>query len=187
MVQVKIVLLIHKDNAKYQTPQGLLVQIFTVDDITGSGINYNSSANHVGSSITINQYGNTSPVADNQSVLTIVNTPLGITLSASDADGDSLTYSVVSGPSNGLLSGTESALTYTPTLDFEGSDSFTFRANDGTDDSNLATISINVTPINDPPVANNDVASTDEDSSTNVVVLTNDSDPDGDSFSNQHF
>lgn len=162
-------------------------QTFTVDDITGSGINYNSNTNHVGSSITINQDGtipgNTPPVADNQSVLTIVNTPLGITLSASDADGDSLTFSVVSSPSNGSISGTEPALTYTPALDFVGSDSFTFRANDGTDDSNLATISINVTPINDPPVANDDIASTDEDSSTIVAVLTNDSDPDGDSFS----
>lgn len=162
-------------------------QTFTVDDITGSGINYNSNTNHVGSSITINQDGtipgNTPPVADNQSVLTIVNTPLGITLSASDTDGDSLTYSVVSSPSNGSISGTEPALTYTPALDFVGSDSFTFRANDGTDDSNLATISINVTPINDPPVANDDIASTDEDSSTIVAVLTNDSDPDGDSFS----
>ena len=162
-------------------------QTFTVDDISGSGINYNSSANHMGSSITINQdgtiAGNTPPVADNQSVLTIVNTPLGITLSASDADGDSLTYSIVSGPSNGSLSGTEPALTYTNTLNFEGPDSFTFRTNDGTDDSNLATISINVTPINDPPVANDDFTSTDEDSSTNVVVLSNDSDPDGDSFS----
>jgi len=162
-------------------------QTFTVEDISAGGINYNSNENHVSSSITINQDGtipgNTPPVADDQSVMTIVNTPLGIILSASDADGDSLAYSIVTGPSNGSISGTEPVLTYSPNLNYEGLDSFTFKANDGTDDSNLATISINITPINDPPVANDDNGSTDEDSVTNVAVLTNDSDPDGDSIS----
>ena len=162
-------------------------QTFTVDDISGGAINYNPSQNHVSSSITINQDGtipgNTPPVADNQSVVTVLNNALGITLTATDADNDPLTYNLETLPSNGVLSGTEPALTYTPDLDFTGSDSFTFRANDGTDDSNIAIISITVTPINDPPVANDDGATTDEDSTTVVAVLSNDSDPNGDTFS----
>ena len=161
-------------------------QTFTVNDISGSGMTYYSSANHVSSSITINKDGtipgNTPPVADPQSISTTVNIPLGIILTASDIDGDSLVYSVESAPSNGSLTGSEPNLTYTPNSDFEGPDSFTFKANDGTDDSNIATVSITVTPINDPPIANDDSTFTDEDSATTVVVLTNDSDPDGDSF-----
>ncbi len=59
--------------------------------------------------------------------------------SASDIDGDTLTYSVVSGPANGTLSGSGANLTYTPNPNFSGSDSFTFQASDGVLDSNIAT------------------------------------------------
>ena len=51
--------------------------------------------------------------------------------SATDADGDTLTYSVSTGPSHGTLSGTAPYLTYTPAANYNGSDSFTFKANDG--------------------------------------------------------
>ncbi|MCS5572022.1 MAG: Ig-like domain-containing protein, partial [Pseudomonadales bacterium] len=54
---------------------------------------------------------------------------------------------------NGVLEGTAPDLTYTPNENFDGSDSFTFTANDGTIDSEAATISITVTPVNDAPVA----------------------------------
>ncbi len=79
---------------------------------------------------------NDAPVADDQSVSTNEDTVVGITLTASDVDGDPLTYSIVSGPSNGSLSGTPPDVTYTPDVDYNGSDSFTFQANDGGLDSN---------------------------------------------------
>ncbi|OVE77886.1 hypothetical protein BVX99_01360, partial [bacterium F16] len=84
---------------------------------------------------------NSAPVADDASASTTENIPLAIALSASDVDGDPLTYQV-SDPSNGSLSGTAPNLTYTPSLDFVGTDSFTFNVNDGQADSNVATVNI---------------------------------------------
>jgi predicted extracellular nuclease len=91
------------------------------------------------------------PVADDQSVTTAEDTPVNITLTASDGNNDPLTYSVESQPSHGTLSGTAPNLTYTPAPNYSGPDSFTFKANDGQADSNIATVSITVTPINDAP------------------------------------
>src|SRR3990172_1802138 len=87
---------------------------------------------------------NDQPTADNQSVTTQQDIAVSITLTASDIDGDPLTYTVVSGPTNGLLTGTAPNLTYTPNPSFVGNDSFTFVANDGTVYSNTATVSISV-------------------------------------------
>ncbi|TAL05750.1 MAG: hypothetical protein EPO07_03140 [Verrucomicrobia bacterium] len=87
---------------------------------------------------------NTAPVANNQSVTTDQDVPKSITLSASDADGNSLTYSVVASPTHGTLIGTAPNLTYTPNPSYSGSDSFTFKANDGQTDSGVATVTITV-------------------------------------------
>ena len=70
---------------------------------------------------------------------------------------------MVTGPTKGTLSGTAPNLTYTPNANANGADSFTFKANDGTVDSNIATVSITVTAVNDAPVASNGSATTDED------------------------
>jgi len=63
-----------------------------------------------------------------------------------------LTWTVLSQPLHGTLSGTAPALTYTPATNYYGPDSFTFKVNDGTSDSNIATITITVTAVNDAPV-----------------------------------
>jgi hypothetical protein len=81
------------------------------------------------------------PVARNQSVTTNFNTSAPITLSATGTGP--LAYSVVDNPAHGTLSGTAPNLTYTPTSGYAGADSFTFKANNGTD-SNKATVSITV-------------------------------------------
>ena len=104
--------------------------------------------------------GNNPPVAYDQAVSTVEDVPVAITLSASDADGDALSYHIVTPPSHGSLSGTGSYLTYTPNLDYSGLDSFTFKANDGVADSNIATVSITVTAVNEPPVAPSDLTAT---------------------------
>jgi hypothetical protein len=94
---------------------------------------------------------NVPPVAADQSVTTNEDAAVAITLAASDANGDALTYAVMSGPSHGTLTGTPPGLTYTPAANFHGADSFTFRASDGQADSNVATASITVNPVNDVP------------------------------------
>jgi hypothetical protein len=102
---------------------------------------------------------NDPPVANNQAIAVNKNTQQAITLTATDPNNDPLTYTVVTQPSGGSLSGTAPNLTYNPNLDYVGSDSFTFKANDGTTDSNSATVSITVQGLaNDPPVANNQAA-----------------------------
>jgi hypothetical protein len=87
---------------------------------------------------------NSAPVANSQIVTTNKNKPIAITLTATDANNDSLTYSVVTQPVNGTLTGTAPVLTYNPNPDYVGSDSFTFKANDGSADSNIAIISISI-------------------------------------------
>ncbi len=72
-------------------------------------------------------------------------TAKAITLSATDVEGSSLTYSIVSNPSNGSLgsvSGT--SVTYTPDTNWNGTDTFTYRANDGSLNSNTATVTVTV-------------------------------------------
>jgi hypothetical protein len=90
---------------------------------------------------------NQAPAADAQTVTTVQDTPLAITLTASDADGPgNLTFTIVTAPLHGTVSGTPPGVTYTPALDYNGADSFTFKANDGLADSNTATIAITVDP-----------------------------------------
>lgn len=125
---------------------------------------------------------NTAPVADAQSVTTAEDTPVAITLTGSDPDGDPLTYQVVSEPSNGTLTGTLPDRTYTPSANYNGLDSFTFKVNDGILDSQPATVTITVDPVNDPPVANEDTATTEEDTAVDIDVLANDTDVDGDAL-----
>jgi hypothetical protein len=91
---------------------------------------------------------NTPPTANEQSTNTTVNKPVSIKLSATDPDvGDQLTYSKVTDPMNGKLSQVEPTsgkVTYTPNKDYIGDDSFTFKANNGKVDSNIATVNIKV-------------------------------------------
>ncbi len=89
---------------------------------------------------------NKPPGASVQSVTTDENTLVDVTLSATDVDGDPLTYSIVANPSNGTVTLLGNTATYTPDTNYNGADSFTFKANDGTVDSNTATVSITVTP-----------------------------------------
>jgi hypothetical protein len=117
---------------------------------------------------------NNAPVANSQTVTTSEGTAKAVTLTASDADGNTLTYTVVSNPTHGALSGTAPALTYTPNAGFNGSDSFTFKVNDGIVDSNTATVSITVTaatPVHTAPVANNQAVTTPE-GTAKAVTLT---------------
>jgi len=130
--------------------------------------------------------GNNPPTANNGSVTTNENTAVNGTLSASDPDGDALTFSIVGQPSHGSVSITNSstgAFTYTPNNNYSGSDSFTFKANDGQADSNTATESVTVNSTgggNNPPTANNGSVTTDENTAVNGTLSA--SDPDGDAL-----
>ena len=127
------------------------------------------------------QPDNQPPEAEDQSVTTDEDTPKEVTLGATDADGDNLTYEVVDSPQHGSLSGTGTSRTYTPANNYNGPDSFTFKANDGTADSNVATVGIDVKAIDDAPVAKDDSYEVDENNTLNIDapgVLANDEDVD---------
>lgn len=94
---------------------------------------------------------NQPPVAKDAALTTPEDVALPVALTATDPQSDALTYAIVDAPVHGTLSGTAPALVYTPHANYNGADRLTFRANDGASDSNLATVSITVTPVNDPP------------------------------------
>jgi hypothetical protein len=94
---------------------------------------------------------NDGPSANAQAVSVNEGGSTGITLTASDVDSGTLTFTVIDGPAHGTLTGTAPDLTYTPNADFNGSDSLTFSVNDGTLDSNVATVSVAVNAVNDVP------------------------------------
>ncbi len=88
---------------------------------------------------------NHAPVADSQTRTTSRNTAVSVTLTATDADGDLLTFAIVAQPEHGSLTGAAPNVSYTPATDFVGTDTFTFKANDGKEDSNVATLTVTVT------------------------------------------
>jgi hypothetical protein len=103
-----------------------------------------------------------------------------------DPDGDALTAILVSGPSYGTLTLIRNgSFSYGPNLNFNGTDSFTYRAKDGRANSHIATVFITVHSVNDPPVANDGTYSIDQNTMLIVPapgVLGNDSDVDGDAL-----
>ena len=124
---------------------------------------------------------NDAPVAAAQSVTTPAGTPIAIKLAAADVENDTLTFAIVAVPTNGSLTGTGASRTYTPKNDFSGTDTFTFKANDGKADSDAATVTIKVTPVNRAPVAIALVATGTED--TALPIPLEGTDADGDALS----
>ena len=131
------------------------------------------------------------PLAVNDSYNTNEDTALTVTAPGvlgndTDADGNSLTAILVNGPAHGTLTlNANGSLSYTPAAGYNGPDSFTYKANDGTADSNVATVAITVTAVNDAPLAVNDSYNTNEDTALTVAapgVLGNDTDADGNSL-----
>jgi Ca2+-binding RTX toxin-like protein len=100
---------------------------------------------------------NAPPVANADSYTTDEDTPLtvaapGVLGNDTDADGDALGAVLVKGPAQGTLTlNADRSFTYTPAANFNGSDSFTYKASDGQAESNTATVSLTVTPVNDAP------------------------------------
>src|SRR6266850_1922033 len=133
---------------------------------------------------------NDAPVATNDPYGTNEDTALtiaapGVLGNDTDADGNPLTAVLVSGPlpSQGSLTlNANGSFGFTPALNFNGPATFTYKANDGSVDSNTATVTVTVNPVNDAPVATPDSYSVNEDTPLNVVapgVLGNDTDADG--------
>lgn len=92
------------------------------------------------------------PVADAQLLDLDEDSALPVTLTARDADGDTLSFAVLTQPLHGALTGTSPDLQYVPNPNFHGVDRFTFAADDGVLSSATAEVVLRVAPVNDLPV-----------------------------------
>jgi hypothetical protein len=129
---------------------------------------------------------NTNPdaVDDNVSILedSGANT-ISVLSNDTDAEADTLSVTAVTQGSHGLVVNNGTSVSYTPDANFFGSDSFTYSISDGNGGSDTATVNVTVTNVNDPPVANGNSYTINQDTVLNVAapgVLGNDSDIDGD-------
>jgi parallel beta-helix repeat protein/VCBS repeat-containing protein len=98
--------------------------------------------------------------------------------SCTDVDGNPLTYGIVVQPAHGTASVVGGLLHYVPSANYNGSDSFTYKANDGTVDSNVATVTVTVTPVNDAPVCSAIPLNTPEDTMGEISPSCTDVDGD---------
>lgn len=131
--------------------------------------------------------GNQPPVAQSQNLAGVRDMALPVTLVAVDPEGASLSFTVVAPPNGGgTLQGTPPSLIYHPAAGFTGTETFAFKANDGTHDSNMATVAIDVAdpnPVNEAPVANDQWLMTPEATPKAIVLSASDADGDALSFS----
>ncbi|SEJ90245.1 VCBS repeat-containing protein, partial [Pseudomonas linyingensis] len=131
-------------------------------------------------------FGNNVPVGSNLTVIATEDTPISGQLTATDADGDTLSYAKGSDPAHGSVSvAPDGAWTYTPNPDYHGSDSFIVVVSDGQGGIDTITVSLTVTPVNDAPVAVDDAVSVTEDVpfSSTLDLDANDTDVDGGTLS----
>jgi hypothetical protein len=130
---------------------------------------------------------NRAPVAVDDAAIIAEDTSVSINVLAndSDPDGDALTisgYDRVSAQGGGVSCTSAGMCTYDPPTNFNGHDTFNYTVSDGTGHSDTGNVTVMVNPVNDPPVAVDDSAETDMDTSVSINVLANDSDPDGDTL-----
>ena len=116
------------------------------------------------------------PLASSQNITLNEDHTIDIILSGIDINNDNLTFSY-SQPTNGTFDGT----TYTPNLNYFGSDSFTFTASDINSSSLPSFVNISIISVNDAPIANSDINQTNEDSNITFNLLANDTDIDNNS------
>ncbi|QUJ77526.1 tandem-95 repeat protein [Sulfitobacter albidus] len=122
------------------------------------------------------------PVANDDSDTTPEDTPVTIDVLGNDTDpnGDPLTVTEATSPNGDVVINDDGTLTFTPAPDFNGPAEIAYTITDGNGGFDDAVVTVDVTPVQDPPVAVDDSASTDEDTAVTIPVLANDSDPDGD-------
>jgi VCBS repeat-containing protein len=128
--------------------------------------------------------GNAAPAIGATSFATNEDTDLSGQLTATDADGDTVTFAKASDPGKGTLTSFASsgAFVYRPNANFSGSDSFTVRLTDSRGSSTTSNISVSIAAVNDAPAAVNDVLRADGAALANINVKANDSDAEGDAI-----
>lgn len=154
-------------NSNWQT---YLTTVDAVEALTG----YDFFANvpdAVENSIEAGVNGTNPPGTENQSATTDEDVAVPITLNAvSSSTTPAFSTTIVSNPSNGVVSGSGLNLTYTPAANFSGSDTFTFRVNDGSSDSNVSTFTVTINPVNDAPTADSQSVTTNANTAVSISL-----------------
>jgi VCBS repeat-containing protein len=149
------------------------------------------AGNATTTSVDMTVYGTIPAEADSYTVTEdaslTVGADTGVLVNDGDDDSGTLTAELVSSPSHGTLSfDADGSFTYTPYDDYSGTDTFTYRASDGENETNVAKVTITVTAVNDSPTGTADTYTVAEDVTLTVNaasgVLANDTDPDGDAL-----
>jgi VCBS repeat-containing protein len=153
--------------------------------VTGATSGYNVTPGGSQYGVVVDCATNSAPTGSADSYTTAEDTPKvvaapGVLGNDTDPQSDALTAEKVTDPAHGgVVLAANGSFTYTPAADYNGPDSFTYKAKDGAGlYSGATTVSLTVTPVNDAPVALDDTASTDEEVAVDVDVLGNDSDAD---------
>jgi len=166
---------------------GILPDGFYRLTLSGTGTIYDTAGNALGGGedyvhyFEIDRHTNHAPVADDPAVSVDEDASTLITLSAIDADGDALFYSITQAPLHGVLSefgpgavpGTYQ-VTYTPDADYHGSDSLIYQVHDGKLGEDEGVVSITVDPVNDAPVVAAQSVSLPENTSRLIVLQGSD-------------
>jgi VCBS repeat-containing protein len=159
-----------------------------LDSFTYQATDGSEASNVATVTITVNPI-NDAPGASNDSYAAVEDTaltiggPAGVLANDNDADSGGLTASIVTSTHHGTVTlNADGSFTYMPAANYNGEDSFTYTANDGTADSNVATVTLMIAAVNDAPVANNNSYTKNEDVTLTVSapgVLGNDPDVEG--------
>lgn len=173
----------------------------TLGTLTGNVVSYTPSPNYAGDdaiSFTVSDGEivstpatvsliitprNDRPLAQDATAELEEDTPVEISLSATDIDGDTLTYRVLAKPKHGTLSTLiDNLTTYTPDANYSGSDTFSFVANDGKRDSAPGSVSLTINPQNDPPISSTVTVSTAHNEAVDINLIATDVDGDALTF-----
>tara|TARA_Y100000590_G_scaffold415019_1_gene512403 strand:- start:6624 stop:10700 length:4077 start_codon:yes stop_codon:yes gene_type:complete len=151
----------------------------------GGAGSYNSGNNQINSEnvstgngwvniISSSAPSNTAPTVTAQSVTGNEDTAQTIVLAGNDIDGDALTYTLATNPTNGTATLNGANVSYTPNANYHGNDSFTFKVSDGELTSESATVNITIIPVNDAPIATAQSASSNEDLAKTITLAGSD-------------
>ena len=133
--------------------------------------------------ITVSPINDPPTVDDMPNVVTNEDTSVDIILLGDDVDGDALTYTITAQPANGdVFNNGDGTVTYEPDPEYNGKDSFTYRASDSLLSSGDATVTITINPGNDSPVFDEKYPDFSFDEDTDYVLSIAASDVDGDAL-----
>lgn len=166
------VIMPNDDGIRFDQWQKYLATVDQIEALTGYDLYSNvPTATQDVIEARVDAANDTAPVTVDQTKTVAEDGSVGVTLAATDFNVNNVfTYTIVDQPLHGSVLCTAANCTYSPAAHYFGPDSFTFKANDSALDSNVSTVNITVTEINNDPSAENDNKQTAEDSSLNFAA-----------------